>query len=81
MIVQVHPDAESVLTHMAVIAQHLATAWDLLDLNSGVLHLLGAPPRALTDYAQEFNIETHRYPTLAAGFTQAPPPDAPPGPR
>ena len=31
--VQVHPDGASMATHMAVIANHLATAWDWLELD------------------------------------------------
>jgi hypothetical protein len=68
--VQVHPDAESMATHMAVIANHLATAWDWLDLDSSVQQVLGDPPKALTDYAREFNEELDSYPTFVAGFTR-----------
>ena len=44
--VQIHPDAESMATHMAVIANHL------LELGSSTQQVLGAPPRVLTDYAR-----------------------------
>lgn len=70
--VQVHPDAESMATHMAVIANHLASAWDWLDLDSSTQQVLGAPPRVLTDYAREFNETLDSYPTFVAGFARAP---------
>ncbi|HSJ19028.1 MAG TPA: hypothetical protein VK964_00480 [Nocardioidaceae bacterium] len=68
--VQVHPDAESMATHMAVIAHHLATAWDWLEPDSSVQQVLGNPPQALTDYAREFNEQLDSYPTFVAGFTR-----------
>ena len=68
--VQVHPDAESMATHMAVIAQHLATAWDWLDLESSSQQVLGTPPKVLTDYAREFNETLDSYPTFVAGFAR-----------
>ena len=68
--VQVHPDGESMATHMAVIANHLATAWDWLELDGSVQQILGTPPKALTDYAQEFNEELDSYPTFVAGFAR-----------
>jgi hypothetical protein len=69
--VQVHPDADSMATHMAVIANHLATAWDWLDPDSSVQQVLGNPPQALTDYAREFNEQLDSYPTFVAGFARA----------
>ena len=69
--VQVHPDAQSMAAHMAVIANHLATAWDWLELDTSVHQVLGTPPRALTDYAREFNEELDSYPTFVAGFTRS----------
>ena len=69
--VQVHPDGESMATHMAVIANHLATAWDWLELDGSVQQILGRPPKALTDYAQEFNEELDSYPTFVAGFARS----------
>jgi hypothetical protein len=67
--VQVHPDAESMATHMAVIANHPATAWDWLDLDS-VQQVLGNPPKVLTEYAREFNEELDSYPTFVVGFAR-----------
>lgn len=69
--VQVHPDAQSMATHMAVIADHLATASEWLDLGSVTQQVLGAPPKALTDYAREYNEDLDSYPTFVAGFTRA----------
>lgn len=69
--VQVHPDADSMATHMAVIASHLATAWDWLDPDSSVQQVLGTPPQVLTDYAREYDEELDSYPTFVAGFTRA----------
>ena len=66
--VQIHPDAESMATHMAVIANHLATAWDWLELSSSTQQVLGAPPRVLTDYAQKYNERLDSYPIFVAGF-------------
>lgn len=68
--VQVHPDAASMATHMAVIANHLATAWDWLDPDGSVQQVLGTPPDVLSDYAREFNEELDSYPTFVAGFTR-----------
>jgi hypothetical protein len=68
--VQVHPDAESMATHMSVIADHLATAWDWLDQESTVQQVLGNPPKVLSEYAREFNEELDSYPTFVAGFTR-----------
>lgn len=68
--VQVHPDAESMATHMSVIASHLATAWDWLDLDSVEQQVLGTPPRVLADYAREYNEEMDSYPMFVAGFSR-----------
>lgn len=68
--VQVHPDTESMATHMAVIASHLATAWDWLDLDSSSQQVLGTPPKVLTDYAREFSQTLDSYPTFVAGFAR-----------
>lgn len=68
--VQVHPDAESMATHMTVIASHLATAWDWLELDSGTQQVLGTPPQVLTDYARAYDEVLDRYPTFVAGFTR-----------
>jgi hypothetical protein len=57
-------------THMAVIANHLATAWDWLDPDSSVQQVLGNPPKVLTDYTREFNEELDSYPTFVAGFAR-----------
>lgn len=69
--VQVHPDAESMATHMSVIANHLATAWDWLDQDSTEQQVLGNPPKVLADYAREYDEELDSYPTFVAGFTRA----------
>ena len=68
--VQEHPDAESMATHMSVIANHLANAWDWLDQDSTVQQVLGTPPKVLTDYAHNFNEGLDSYPTFVAGFTR-----------
>jgi hypothetical protein len=71
--VQVHPDAESMATHMATIAEHLSTAWDWLDLNDIQELVLGTPPKVLTDYWQEFKGDPDTYPTFVAGFARSAP--------
>ena len=68
--VQVHPDGESMATHMSVIARHITTAWDWLDLDGSVQLLLGTPPKVLTDYLREFNQDPNNYPTFVAGFAR-----------
>ena len=68
--VQIHPDADSMATHMAVIANHLASAWDWLEPGSSTLQVLGAPPRVLTDYARNYEEDLDSYPTFVAGFTR-----------
>ncbi len=68
--VQVHPDPESMATHMSVIAKHLTTAWDWLDQDSTETTVLGTPPHVLVDYAQEFDETLDAYPTHVAGFTR-----------
>ena len=68
--VQIHPDADSMATHMAVIANHLATAWDWLEPGSSTLQVLGAPPRVLADYARNYNEDLDSYPTFVAGFSR-----------
>ena len=68
--VQVHPDAESMATHMTVIAEHLATAWDWLELGSSTQQVLGTPPQVVIDYAREYDEGLDSYPTFVAGFTR-----------
>ena len=55
---------------MAVIANHLATAWDWLELGSSTQQVLGAPPRVFTDYARKYNEDLDSYPIFVAGFTR-----------
>ena len=68
--VQIHPDAESMATHMAVIANHLASAWDCLEPGSTTQQVLGAPPKVLTDYARNYNEDLDSYPIFIAGFSR-----------
>jgi hypothetical protein len=68
--VQIHSDAESMATHMAVTANHLATAWDWLELGSSTQQVLGAPPEVLTDYPRKHNEDLDSYPIFVAGFTR-----------
>ena len=71
IVVQVHPDGDSMATHMAVIANHIADAWDWLDLDDSQQFVLGTPPGVLTDYWAEFNVDLDTYPTFVAGFDRA----------
>ena len=71
IVVQVHPDGDSMATHMAVIANHIADAWDWLDLEDSQQFVLGTPPGVLTDYWAEFNVGLDTYPTFVAGFDRA----------
>jgi hypothetical protein len=68
--VQVHPGPESMSTHMAVIAQHLTTAWDWLEPEDMIAMWLGTPPDVLINYASEFDETFDAYPTHVAGFTR-----------
>lgn len=68
--VQFHPGSDSMATHMAVIAEHLNTAWDWLDQDSTETVVLGTPPEPLVRYAQEFNEALDAYPTHVAGFSR-----------
>lgn len=70
--VQVHSDAESMATHMTLIARHMATAWDWLELGSSTQQVLGTPRRVLTDYAWVYSLDLETYPTSIAGFTRDP---------
>jgi hypothetical protein len=74
--VQVHPDSESMATHMAVIAQHLAASWDWLD-TIHVEQALGTPPDVLTRYAEEYNEPLQVFGEQITGFTRAAEPVAP----
>lgn len=67
-----HPDSDSMATHMAVIAEHLTTAWDWLKHGSTEPMVLGTPPDVLVNYAQEFDETFDSYPTHIAGFTRLP---------
>lgn len=69
--VQVHPDPESMVTHMAVIADHIAKAWDWLDMAGSTQLVLGTPPTVLTEFWGERGKDLDRYPTFVAGFTRA----------
>ena len=71
IVVQVHPDGDSMATHMAVIANHIADAWDWLDLEDSQQFVLGTPPGVLTDYWAEFHVDLDTYPTFVAGFDRA----------
>ncbi|GAA1061944.1 hypothetical protein [Agromyces bracchium] len=69
-IVQVHPDADSMATHMAVIADHLSAAWDELEVDGAQRIACGTPPDAMLTYDLEFGLELETYPTHLAGFTR-----------
>jgi hypothetical protein len=68
--VQVHPDRESMATHMHVVARHLATAWDWLDTTIAT-QALGPPPEQLVRYAAEYGEPLDVYATRLTGFTRA----------
>jgi hypothetical protein len=68
-IVQIHPDSESMATHMAVIAEHLADAWDWLG-ETQVEQALGTPPPVLTRFAQEYNEPLEVFGYYGGGFTR-----------
>ena len=57
-------------THMTVIAEHLATAWDWLELGSITQQVLGTPPQVVIDSAREYDEALDSYPTFVAGFTR-----------
>ena len=73
IVVQVHPDSRSMATHMGVIAEHLASAWDWLDQTGAETTVLGTPPDELVRYAREFDETFEAYPTHVAGFTRPAP--------
>ena len=70
-IIQVHPDAASMERHMAVIAEHLATAWDWLEEEGGERHWFGTPPDVLTRYAVEHGETVDAFAAHVAGFTRS----------
>jgi hypothetical protein len=76
VVVQVHPDSGSMATHMRVIAEHLASAWDWLDQNGAETTVLGTPPDELVRYARDFGETLEVYPTHVAGFTRPSPAQA-----
>ncbi len=69
--VQVHPDPESMVIHMSVIADHIASAGDWLDMEDSTQLALGTPPTPLTEFWGERGRDLDRYPTFVAGFTHA----------
>ena len=68
-VVQVHPDADSMSTHMRVVAQHLADAWNWLD-STTAQYAFGGSPEVLTRYAAEHNEPLVAIPEFVAGFTR-----------
>jgi hypothetical protein len=70
-IIQVHPDAASMERHMAVIAEHLATAPDWFDVEGGEQHWFGTPPDVLTRYAVEHGETVDAFAAHLAGFTRS----------
>jgi len=70
-IIQVHPDAASMERHMAVIAEHLATAWDWLDELGGEQRWFGTPPDGLARYADEHGETVDAFAAHVAGFTRS----------
>ena len=68
--VQVHPDADSMATHMAVIAEHLSTAWEELEIDGALRIACGTPPEVMLAYDLEFGLELETYATHVAGFTR-----------
>ncbi len=71
IVVQVHPDGDSMATHMAIVANHIAHAWDWLDLDDSQQLVLGTPPDVLTEYWAEFKDALDTYPAFVAGFDRA----------
>lgn len=69
-VIQVHPGAASMERHMAVIAEHLATALDWLDEEGSEQHWFGTPPDSLTGYAVEHGQAVDAFATHVAGFTR-----------
>ena len=65
------PDGDSMATHMAIIANHIAHAWDWLDLDDSQQLVLGTPPDVLTEYWAEFKDALDTYPAFVAGFDRA----------
>ena len=70
-IIQVHPDAASMERHMAVIAEHLATALDWFDVERGEQNWFGTPPDVLTRYAVEHGERVDSFAVHFAGFTRS----------
>lgn len=68
-VVQVHPDADSMSTHMGVVAQHLADAWNWLDTTTAQ-YAFGDVPDVLARYAAEYNEPLVVVPEFVAGFTR-----------
>ena len=57
-------------THMAIVAEHLATAWDWLQAPL-VQQAFGSPPAVLTRFAHEYDEPLDVFATHTSGFTRA----------
>lgn len=71
-VVQVHPDAASMETHMKVIADHLSNAFDYLDTSLSE-QVYGTPSDALATMLRAYadpNASTTFLPLHEAGFTR-----------
>jgi hypothetical protein len=68
--VQVHPDSDSMATHMRVVARHLADAGDWLG-ETLVQQVLGTPPPELVRYAEEYGEPLDIFETRLTGFTRS----------
>ena len=72
-VVQVHPDAASMETHMKVISDHLSNAFDYIDTSLSE-HVYGTPSDALAAMLRTYadpNASTTFLPLHEAGFTRA----------
>ncbi|WP_353829081.1 hypothetical protein [Agromyces sp. SYSU T0242] len=70
IVVQVHPDPDSMVTHMHAIAEHLAAAGEHLDLARATTFALGTPPRQVTDYWADYEDGIRIFPEAIAAVTR-----------
>jgi transposase len=70
-IVQVHPDADSMLVHMALLADHGHPTSEYLDFTRSSTHIYGTPTAALVEKIRQFGTPvTVSYPQ--GGFDRLP---------
>ncbi|MBX7442240.1 MULTISPECIES: hypothetical protein [unclassified Arthrobacter] len=65
-VLQVHPDAESMANHMALVSEHLARSGSWIESFSNTT-VLGQPPTVLSQWYQEAGEDLTEFPRHVAG--------------